>query len=321
MPYKKYLVLLNFTGDKHQKFSSKEKVPLTGGLILLISFFFIFFYYDFILSIYISLIFFLGLFSDLKLISSPKLRFLFQVLLLLSFVYFLQLEITNTRIIILDNMMKNDLFAYLFVVFCTLILINGTNFIDGLNTNVLGYFIILSFCIFQKEFYVLLDINKLQWMNWMYCLFVLFVFNFFNQLFIGDNGAYLIGLLYSFFLIKFHYVNPLISPFYIVLLIWYPCFEILFSVIRKIKFNKSPFKPDNKHLHQMIFYIIKKNFKLKLVISNTLSANLINIYNIIIIFFASLNIYNSQYQILFLILNLIVYVFMYMRIINIPYKV
>ena len=110
--FKRKSFLLNYTGEKHQKFTTKEKIPLSGGFILLGSYFVIFNDYDLILSICLLMIFCLGLFSDLKIIISPKVRFLFQLLILFAFVYFLKLEINNTRIIFLDLMIKNNFFSY-----------------------------------------------------------------------------------------------------------------------------------------------------------------------------------------------------------------
>ena len=92
----------------------------------------------------------------------------------------------------------------------------------------------------------------------IYILLSLTFLNFLNRLFLGDNGTYLIGLVFSFLLIKFHMSYELISPYFIVLLLWYPAFEILFSIIRKILQNKSPMFPDNLHLHQLIFEKINK---------------------------------------------------------------
>ena len=40
-------ILINETGDLHQKFSSKSSVPLTGGVFIFLGFFF---YYDGIYS-------------------------------------------------------------------------------------------------------------------------------------------------------------------------------------------------------------------------------------------------------------------------------
>jgi UDP-N-acetylmuramyl pentapeptide phosphotransferase/UDP-N-acetylglucosamine-1-phosphate transferase len=314
--FKRKSFLLNYTGEKHQKFTIKEKIPLSGGSVLLGSYFLIFNNFDPILSVCLIMIFCLGLFSDLKIIISPKIRFLFQLLIIFAFAFFLKLEINNTRVIFLDAMIKNNFFSYFFVIFCVLILVNGTNFIDGLNTNVLGYYLIVSVFLYFQNLHTLLEIDKFQWINWIYCLAIIYVFNFFKNLFIGDNGAYLISLFYSFLVIKIFSINPNISPFYIVLLLWYPCFEILFSIIRKIKFNRSPLHPDNKHFHQILFILIKKNMKIKNIDFNSLSAQIINFYNLAIIFLGSLDIYNSQYQILLILVNIFLYIFIYLRILN-----
>ena len=81
-------ILISETGDKHQKFASKEKVPLTGGIFLFLSF--LFFFNDQILSfiLFSFLIFSLGIFSDLKKIESALFRFFIQITLVLSFVIF-----------------------------------------------------------------------------------------------------------------------------------------------------------------------------------------------------------------------------------------
>jgi len=309
----KHNFLLSYTGDKHQKFTTKEKIPLTGGVFLLICFFLIFLN-NLALCFSLTLLFFLGLSSDLKILNSPKFRFLLQLIILFGSIYFLNLDIKNTRIILLDSLLHNNFFSYFFVVFCVLILVNGTNFIDGLNTNVLGYYLIVSFFIFSHELYELLEIERKTWLSWIFCLSLLYLLNFFKQLFIGDSGAYFLGFLYAYFLIKIFSIDSTISPFFIILLLWYPCFEILFSIIRKINFNKSPLRPDNRHFHQVVYLFIKKLTKKNKINSNTLSANIINFYNLIIIFLGSLNINNSQYQIFLIIINIILYIFIYLRI-------
>ena len=309
----KHNFLLSYTGDKHQKFTTKEKIPLTGGVFLLICFFLIFFN-NLALFFSLTLLFFLGLSTDLKILNSPKFRFLLQLLILFSSIYFLNLEIKNTRIILLDSLLHNNFFSYFFVLFCVLILVNGTNFIDGLNTNVLGYYLIVSFFIFSHDLYELLEIGRKAWLSWIFCLSLLYLLNFFKQLFIGDSGAYFLGFLYAYFLIKIFSIDSTISPFFIILLLWYPCFEILFSIIRKINFNKSPLRPDNRHFHQVVYLFIKKLTKKNKINSNTLSANIINFYNLIIIFLGSVNINNSQYQIFLIIINIILYIFIYLRI-------
>ena len=47
------------------------------------------------------------------------------------------------------------------------------------------------------------------------------------------------------------------------MLLWYPSYETLFSIIRKNIMNKSPMDPDSNHLHQQIFHFVKRKIKFK----------------------------------------------------------
>tara|TARA_B100000989_G_scaffold151871_1_gene113320 strand:- start:2592 stop:3614 length:1023 start_codon:yes stop_codon:yes gene_type:complete len=316
----KYSILNSFSGDPHQKFAEKNNVPLIGGIFILLGFILIFynFYSNFL--IICILIFILGIFSDLKIIKSAQIRFFLQILSIFIFIFFNDFLIFDTRIFFLNEILENKFFNYLFVLFCLTILVNGSNFIDGLNTLLVGYYLIVSFFLLKTGLIGTIGFEIEIFYKWFLLLVFLYFFNLFKKIFMGDSGAYLLGLIYGFFIIEIHQNNPLVSPFFIVLILWYPCFELLFSIIRKISFNKSPLKPDNKHFHQMLFLYIRKIFKLKTQSANSLSANLINFYNFLIIFWASQKIYDTQYQITLTLLNIIIYVFLYLRIFNKIYK-
>ena len=268
----KNFVLLNYSGDKHQKFVTKNKVPLSGGVFIFL-YFSILFYNQLNFIIFLFLIFILGSFSDLKIFDSPKIRLFLQISILFIFISLTGLTLENTKIIIIDKIINLEIYNYCFVLFCMLILVNGTNFIDGLNTNVLGYYIIISFFMFgiNKDFF-LNEFNN--WYLWIFFLLIVYLFNLFNRLFIGDSGAYVLGLIYGYLLINFFNNTENLSSLYVILLVWYPCFELLFSIIRKFKFNKSPILADTKHFHQLLYLIIKKTLKISNFLSNVLSASL-----------------------------------------------
>ncbi len=317
---KKYNILLNYSGEIHQKYTIKEAVPLSGGLIILIYFYLGSFSFSYFFNIYLFLLFCLGLSSDLKIIGSPKMRFFFQMIILFLFIYSLNLEIQNTRIIILDKLLSYKFFSICFVLFCMMILVNGTNFIDGVNTNVIGYYLIISLILFFKNFIIHLNITNDVWLYWILALFVLYIFNYLKYLFIGDSGAYLLGLIYGFILINLFNNNTNISPFFIILLIWYPCFETLFSIIRKLGLNKSPLKPDNKHLHQILFGYLRKIKKIKTPLANNLSGILISLFNALVLMVAVQDPSNTQFQILIILFNITVYIFIYLKLFNKFYR-
>ena len=304
---KKTKYLKNYSGDTHQKFTSNENIPLTGGFFIIIIFLIVLFKENIFFLISIILIFSLGLFSDLNKITSPNKRLLLQVIIVLFLIIFTNLEINSTRVIILDKFLKNNIFNVFFVSLCVLVLINGTNFIDGLNGLSLGYYFIVTIALLNNNFYYsnLLQGNELLYLSCY--LFIFLILNQSNLFFIGDSGSYSLGLIFGFLLINIYSVNSNISPFYIILLVWYPCFELLFSILRKFNINFSPAKPDIRHLHQLIYHLIMNKYNLTKLKSNNVSSILILLFNSLSIFLGSVDIYNSQNQIILIILNILIY--------------
>ena len=155
-------------------------------------------------------------------------------------------------------------------------------------------------------------IFETQLVNYMVIvLFILLIFNLSGYLYLGDSGSYLLSLFTGLFLIEFSNANPAISPYFIIVLLWYPCFENLFSIIRKLIANKNPLEPDNGHLHYHLYSVIKKRFKLSKIYSNTFASILINIFNFVIFYVASLNIYHTSYQLSIIIFSIIFYIIIY----------
>ena len=309
-------ILLNQTGDNHQKFSMKIQVPLTGGIFILFSILFYLNQYEKILVISTILIFFLGILSDTKIIQSANYKVLYQILIVVNFVYFSNLQIYNTRVLIIDELLENNFFNIAFVTFCILIVLNGSNFIDGMNTLVLGYFLIIIIILLKLSYYNDLIFVINDYLMSIYFMIILFFFNIKSKSFLGDSGTYLVGFLFSIILIKFYFDNPLISPFLIVLFLWYPCYENLFSIIRKFKFNRSPMNPDKNHFHQLIFIFLKKKFNLNITNSNNLTACLINFFNLIMFFLASLIPSHTQGIIIYIFLCIFSYTFIYLKLIS-----
>ncbi len=308
------------TGDRHQKFATKDQVPLTGGIFLFLSF--LFFFNEEILSfIFFSfLILLLGIFSDLKNIKSAFTRFIIQISLVLAFVIFNDFQLLNTKINLLDKLLAYEMFNYLFVSFCILIVINGSNFFDGLNTLNIGYYLLISLVLYylQKSNYITINEVFMDYISIV--LVITFFLNLINKIYLGDSGSYLLGFTFSIFLINIYTENPQISPFFIIVLLWYPSFETLFSIIRKNIMNKSPMRPDSNHLHQQLFNFIYRSKKFDKFYSNLLSANFINLYNLII-FMISVNFFsNSQIQVLLILLNITLYTFIYFKLFIIRYK-
>ncbi len=284
------------TGSNHQLFANKS-VPLTGGIFIILPVIYIFFFYDFFLILFLTSIFIIGLLSDLNLINSPKKRFFLQLFLIILYIFFTRLEVLPTKIDFIDNNIEQTIVSYALTIFCLMILINGSNFIDGLNGLFLGYVTIILFIILKNNLFYVLGISIEEFFFIIGIFIFILILNYFNKLFVGDSGSYAIGFLIGFILIKIYNLSFNLSPYFIILLLWYPCFENLFSIIRKLNVKKSPLKPDNKHLHQFLFQFLLKKFNLQKIIANSLASVLINLFNIIIFYVASLDVSHTVYQI------------------------
>jgi len=306
-------LFLNFKGDNHQKFIDSKNIPLSGGLILIFT---SYYYLNLLNFTYVFFIFCVGFLSDIKKINSPKLRFIIQTLIVLGVVYFSSITVPQTKIIFLDQLLTNNTFRIFFSIFCILIIINGCNFIDGVNTSLVGYCLIISLSIHY------LDLNGVEisqivdFYNLIPVLIALFILNFFNKLYLGDGGSYFLGLLFALCLINTYQINNNISPYFVVCLLWYPAFENLFSILRKKKLSRSPLDPDTNHLHQIIFLYLKKNFNIKSIYLNTMTGMIINIYNLMCIVIATQFYSHTKTQILIITVNIIVYLFLYRKLLH-----
>ena len=162
--------------------------------------------------------------------------------------------------------------------------------------------------------YILLDLNLklLVEINEAYTIFLIItlilvvMLNITNNLMLGDTGAYILSFFVGYLIIKCHNSNPNISPYFFITLLWYPCFENLFSIIRKLKII-SPHAPDNNHLHQLIYQrLYKVLYKNKLAANNS-SSILISLTNVLILLFAARYPYETIYQIKVILISIFLY--------------
>ena len=304
----------NFLIDKkffpHKSFVSNNTVPISGGLIFILSTL-IFLRFENIFSYIIFLIFFVGILSDLNTIKSPYKRFFLQIIVILALVFLSKTFILSIRIPLFDHLLTFTLFKYFFVIFCFLILINGSNFIDGVNTLLIGYFIsvLLIVIILINEYNLVFESQNLKII--FSVLLILLVFNFFEKFFCGDSGSYVISLIVGYYLIELSNLDLIISPYFIACLLWYPAYECLFSMVRK-KIKKTKITgPDNSHLHQLLFSFFIKKLRFKRWIISSLTGISINIYNLIIFFIALENISQTKTLIFLIVVNIILYNFVY----------
>ena len=308
---------LNFLVDQtnistHKKFVNGQKItPLSGGLVFFLTLAIFIPETNKLFVILIFFIFLTGLLSDLNILHSPFFRIIFQTIVIGAYLLIFDSFVSSIRVDFLDNLLNIFIIKLIFTLFCTLVLINGTNFIDGVNTLVTGYFLLIFSNILYLAQVKGLNLDLSIVTICLICLSILYIFNLFGKIFLGDGGSYLVSFVTSIILIKFSNDNYIVSPYYVAALLWYPAYENLFSIVRKKIINKSPSTPDSEHLHQLIYLYLDKSFNIDKNFSNTLAGILIFLYNLsyLLIIFDNFN--HTKTLIYSVIFNILFYNFLY----------
>jgi len=305
---KKSNFLLDRKYSSHKSLVSSVEVPLSGGIIFLLSML-IFYgpeFYQFKLILLAILL--TGILSDINFISSPSKRIIIQLIVICGFLYTNPIYIYSIRWEFFDYYLQKSYFGYFFTLLCLTILINGSNFMDGINIFVIGYFLIATSIILHLSNNHNLDLNFYLVKIVITTLLVIFVFNFFGLLFLGDSGAYLISFVLGYILIHFSKDNnEVVSPYFAACMLWYPAYENLFSIIRK-KFNKkSATKADKTHLHQLLYIFFRSKLSYSDKVTNTLTGFILVIFNLFTLLIAAKLFNDSKNLILLLLISVIFY--------------
>lgn len=270
---------------------------------------------DYILFGGLILLYFIGLLSDIDFLPSPFKRIVLQTTSILFFIIVYELSIKTISIEPFDKLLVFKTFNILFLLICLLVLINGFNFLDGINTLVIGNFIICLLAIFyiSKKHGLYLNFYLVE--SVLIILLSIFLYNFFGKSFLGDSGTYCISFLVGVLCVKFAYENfTRVSPYFIASILWYPAIENLFSILRRFLLKKKLSKADNGHLHHLIYLFMSKIFFLKNgIFANTLTGMLINSYFLVGTAFSVIY-YNSTTALAWVIvINIFIYLSVYIH--------
>ena len=133
------------------------------------------------------------------------------------------------------------------------LLINATNYIDGIDGLLLTFFLsCLLYYIFLID-----DIKTINLLKFFAIgAFLNLILNLLPskskfKVFSGDSGSLFIGFFISFMTIDL-YNSFNIHPAILIWPLWYPIYDFLFVSINRLINKKSIFKPDNTHLHHAI---------------------------------------------------------------------
>lgn len=247
----------------------QDEVPRIGGLIIYVflSVTAIFAFDSHLLNVILMSaipIIFIGAKEDLFHNTSPKLRLIFMIVSASLIIYVLPTNLPEIDFPFINQVLSFSILKEIFFIFSILVIINGNNFIDGVNGNMALTNIVQLFVLSLLSL-TLNDRNVVEvCLILLIPLVIFFVFNFpFGKIFSGDAGAYFYGFAVSAIIIYLFGKYDQLLSWCAVLILIYPSIELLFSFIRKKFFEKiSPFSPDTNHLHSFIFSYLNKKFKL-----------------------------------------------------------
>ena len=276
----------------HKQLINSDLVPISGGIVIFLNLL-LFNYFNLFNQILITAIFLLGLLADIQKLNSPSKRLILQTVFIAAFIFINELFLRSIRISFLDIYLNYNLFSLIFTSFCLLILINGSNFIDGSNLQCSGYYLVILINLIYLDSNIL-TIENVKLIYFIFPILLSFTcYNFFNKSYLGDGGTYLLSFIVGYILINLQ-INQNVSPYYIALFLWYPAFENLFSISRRVLSKKlRPDKPDLLHLHHLLFRYINNNFNLNNKLKFSMSGIIINLFNLIIFYIGSFFIYST----------------------------
>ena len=308
--FKKYEILQeNVNYSDHKKLGKANKAPILIGGLFIVTSLLVFFPINLIFFKIASIsIFLVGILSDKNIISSPKLRLFFQISVIFFLVHF-----DRVNIDFIDHLLDIYYLNYFFTIFCFAVLINGSNFLDGLNGLISGYFIlVLASGFYISNYHINFSNNIIDLINILLIITIIFyIFNLFGIVYLGDSGSYLLSISVGFILIKMHQHTNFISPYYIANMLWYPAFENLFSLLRRFLTKNKISSADKLHLHQLIFRFLRSKTKIKDDWMNTVSGLIVILMNTPSIYIATNYYFHSVILVSIIFYNLILYLSVY----------
>ena len=258
----------------------RTKATKTGGISIFLTIFIfaLYFYFqseeifDFSILIPLGIMFIVGVYDDFY-NANFKLKFLFQIIVAKILIDYGLLIDNFHGIFGLYEIPR--LASQLFTIFVFLVIVNSFNFIDGIDglaiTEAIKVILVVEFLSQNiTPFFYLGIITVLA-------LIPLYYFNFREdfKVFLGDAGSLFLGTLISVYIfhvlgqefqLKVNYDSN--KPLFAIGLIIYPLIDLLRVFIIRVRDKKSPFNPDQNHIHHWLLKRGLNHFKIVFLINS-----------------------------------------------------
>ena len=160
---------------------------------------------------------------------------------------------TTLGVSIFDSLLSVPLLAWLITLLFCVGFLNAVNMADGANGLMPGVFFI-AFTVFY------LQTGGFVYSALMTSSGLFLIFNTISgRLFLGDAGAYGLGAAVVLAGLSLH-SEGIFSAAFLATLLMYPCIELLVSMGRRLLLGRSMFLPDNDHLHNRIYFHLRRRF-------------------------------------------------------------
>tara|TARA_X000000368_G_scaffold128078_1_gene100671 strand:- start:1953 stop:3041 length:1089 start_codon:yes stop_codon:yes gene_type:complete len=267
-------------------------IPLIGGLSIFISLVYgaiLLGINDFFQVLLISLIplIIIGILDDLRGISVIP-RLIVQVLASWIVIIFTDVYLRDLGDLFGQGVVELNEFGIPFTIFCVVGICNAFNMLDGKDglTGSVSLLVLIGLMI-------LLNFNGYDYQLGMILIPTLLVFLAFNmnlfginrKVFLGDHGALGLGHLIAWNLIYFTQEVNVMTPASALWIIFYPLTDTLVTFLRRLRSDRSIFKPDRYHLHFILTDKGLSDIKVYLIIigisfTGAFFAVLSNLFNI-----------------------------------------
>jgi UDP-N-acetylmuramyl pentapeptide phosphotransferase/UDP-N-acetylglucosamine-1-phosphate transferase len=195
--------------------------------------------------------FFIGVYEDLSGLLSARVRFSLMLCLALITVRLApDLVLSPVGIGWVDVIVGTSaLGAIIFTALCIAFIPNAFNTADGANglvagTSALTFVMLISVAPHDLVPFLLAAVVG--------CL-VFLVFNLISgRFFLGDGGAYFLGVLAGLSLVMVSNESD-VSVWWLLSLVFYPVADLIWSMVRRLRKRVSPLNPDNQHFHNLLF--------------------------------------------------------------------
>jgi UDP-N-acetylmuramyl pentapeptide phosphotransferase/UDP-N-acetylglucosamine-1-phosphate transferase len=200
-----------------------------------------------------------GFLEDLTRKVTPYSRLLFSFGAAATGYFLIDARITDLDLPYDDLLFRYEIFSFGFTLFAVGGFAHATNIIDGMNG--LSGFVASA---------ILAAIAAVAWqvgderilaaaLIVMGATLGFLVWNFpRGVIFAGDGGAYFLGFAIATLAVLLVHRNSEISPWFALLVLWYPVWETVYSMVRRRVRGRSPADPDGLHLHTLVYRRIVK---------------------------------------------------------------